>query len=176
MSEYKFVQWGKGIPVDYQRLGQMASNAQYLKDRIDPSPKGIILWKQLSGLSATATGAWQNVTSLVTLPFDVSDDRLISVELNTGIINTGNIACNVSFSFTIDGNFYSEIGGTNVSASNLRETAVARYIVPTPLTKGSHTITVQMLADTGAILTIGALNSRVTLTIRDEGQFIDPAS
>ena len=32
MSEFKFVQWGKNVPVDYQRLNTMMINEQYLKD------------------------------------------------------------------------------------------------------------------------------------------------
>ena len=71
MSEYKFVQWGKGIPVDYQRLGQMVSNEEYLKNKVDFASKGVLAWKQYDagsgGLSLTdPTGGFQPISGLLT--------------------------------------------------------------------------------------------------------------
>lgn len=175
MSEYKFVQWGRGVPVDYQRLGQMSSNDEYLKGKSETYPKGVLLWKEITGYSFTANGVFQNITSLTGLSFDVDSERLISIEFNAGIVYSS-FASNFRTGFVIDGTTYSLIGGTNISATNLPEASASKLVLNTALEKGTHTITVQVRGDATANMTAGYDGTRATLIVRDEGPFISPAA
>jgi len=176
MSEYKFVQWGKGIPVDYQRLGQMVSNEQYLKDKIDPLPKGVLCWKQISGYNLNPSGVYQTISTLTNIPFDVEDERLLVFEFNSGVV-VADLACNYRIGCLIDSTNYSDISGNSISASNLPSSSVSKLVLPEALSKGSHTVTVQIIADAGsASLTIGGNSTKATLTITDVGTYISASS
>ena len=174
MSEYKFVQWGKGIPVDYQRLGQMVSNEEYLKNKVEYYPRGVLLWKEVTGETFVATGALQDLPSLSNLSFDVDSERLISIEFNAGIV-FASAASNLRTGFVIDNNTYNLIGGTNISATNLPEPSTSRLILAEALPRGTHTITVQVRGDTSVSMTLGYDSTRATLIVRDEGPFISAA-
>lgn len=175
MSEFKFVQWGKGVPVDYQRLGAMMLNEQYLKDVIDDSPRGIVAWKSASGSSyPTPTGGWQDVTTLVNISFDVDADRLISFEFQSGrlYVPSAGFSPEVRFSLSIDGINTGDISGTAVPVGGFSAPVVFTWIPTPPLSKGSHSVTVQFVSNNiTSNLQIGN-SSRTSLIIRDEGKFI----
>jgi hypothetical protein len=180
MSEYKFVQWGKGVPVDYQRLGQMVSNEEYLKSKVDPSPKGVLLWKQRSGIGPLdPSGTYQAVTGFSSLPFDVDENRLISFSFNPGLGFT-NSSGQLRFRFSIDSVYTDDISGGGSYYGGLAyqgyfSPGVSDYIPPEALPKGTHTVSVELVADS----TISALyignSTKMTLIVRDEGQFISAA-
>lgn len=176
MSEFKFVQWGAGIPNDYQRLNAMMINDQYLKDKLDPSPRGMLMWKSASTFTIDPTGGYQNITGFENLTFDVEASRLISFEFNSGPIYTGT-ACEYRVRFVIDGVSTSNCGGGGAGASPQHFGAsLATYTTPSALTQGSHTVTVQIIA-TGAVsdLRLG-YDGIISLKVRDEGAFLSASS
>ncbi len=83
MSEFKFVQWGKGVPVDYQRLNAMMLNDQYLKDKVDPSPRGILIWREAAQPSINSTSA-VGLAGFTNLTFDVEANRMIKITWDPG--------------------------------------------------------------------------------------------
>ncbi len=178
MSEYKFVQWGKGVPVDYQRLGQMVSNEEYLKNKIDPSPKGIILWKSISSFTLDPTGGQDVITGLNNLAFDVDEDRLISFTFLPGTIAGASPVAltDVQFHILIDGTNYKNAGGY-YTYDGRGPGPTLGYIHPSALSKGSHSVSI-VLVGNGSLttITVGSNNSNPLLIVRDEGQFISPSS
>ena len=148
MSEFKFVQWGKGTPVDYQRLNTMMINEQYLKDITDTVPKGII--KQLTCTSDITLGAYPNATSLPNM-----DNISFSVDVNRSIKFTisgkafKNMETTPANAYQL--NLFLLIDGTVVSSTVTNVTATLTYndfptliyTTPNPLSKGSHTVSVQ---------------------------------
>jgi hypothetical protein len=177
MSEYKFVQWGKGIPVDYQRLGQMVSNEQYLKDIVDDTPRGVLAWKSVAGSTyATPTGIAQNVTNLSNIPFDVEENRLISFEFDSGRLHCPANTVEVRFSLLIDNVNTGDVSGTVVVAGEYESPASYTWIPTSALSKGAHTVSAQFVSNNAASsLQIGNL-SRCSLIVRDEGPFISASS
>lgn len=181
MSEYKFVQWGKGIPVDYQRLGQMASNDEYLKSKVDPAPRGILAWKQYDagtgGLSLPdPTGGFQPIAVFTSIPFNCEDDRLITFTFNPGRISS-NGGGEVRFHFVVDNNRSTINSGHFFDAGYLTDGSPFNYIQTTSLSKGSHTVSVEYIAtNTISTLNLASTNGAISLIVRDEGPYIDPAS
>ena len=177
MSEYKFVQWGKGVPVDYQRLGQMVSNEQYLKDVLDRTPRGTLAWKSVAGSSySTPTGIMQNVTNLANISFDVEENRLISFEFQSGRLHSPTLQIEVRFQLLIDNVGTGDVSGTVVTAGGYTGPVVFTWAPPEPLSKGTHTVSAQFVSNNSAsALQIGNL-SRCSIIVRDEGRFTDPAS
>jgi len=179
MSEFKFVQWGRGIPVDYQRLGQMMSNEDYLKNRIDPSPRGILAWKTIEETSyANPTGGGQNITGLTNITFNVEENRAISFEFQSGRINSdAGINIEVRFFLTIDGANTGDYAGTFVTTSNQFLPPCVYTVIPsTALTKGSHIVTANFVATNASYTLKLGQTSKTSLIIRDEGEFISPSS
>lgn len=181
MSEYKFVQWGKGVPVDYQRLGQMASNDEYLKSKVDPVPKGVLAWKQYDagtgGLSLTdPTGGFQPISTFTSIPFNCDENRLISFSFNSGRIQS-NGAGEIRWHFVVDGVRSTINQGTIFNSGYYSDPSIFYYIQPTVLAKGSHTVSVEYIAtNTISTVTLGQTNGTISLTVRDEGVYIDPVS
>jgi len=151
MGEFNFVQWGKGVPVDYQRLNAMMLNDQYLKDKLDPSPRGILKGK-VSSTTFTYTGtpgAANPVTSMgqfSNITFNCEASRMIKFTFaGSYSTNTSNSQNNNIYSYlSID-------GGSDISLSIIWQQDAAfggfpsfTYITPTALTQGTHTATVRM--------------------------------
>ena len=178
MSEYRFVQWGKGVPVDYQRLGQMVSNEEYLKNKIDPAPKGVIAWKTTSAVTINPSGAYQDITGFTNLTFDVDENRLISMEFNPGLMTT-DAQCQMRIRFVVDGIGIAESGGGGMGSftgTGYFASSPAVYIPSPSLTKGTHTVSVQFIADIGVTSMVFGNAGTVSLKVRDEGVYVDPAS
>lgn len=182
MTEFKFVQWGKGTPVDYQRLNAMMLNEQYLKDVVDSSPRGVLLWKRLtSEVTVDPAGGYDVIPGLSNLTFDVEEERLVSFEFEPGIVQaTPNTIAEVRFGILVDdstltvkqnGNFYvSDVSGRGGSPS-------VKYVTTSALSKGTHTVSVIMQANVALTSVIfGRSQSDPLLIVRDEGKFISAAS
>lgn len=177
MSEYKFVQWGKGVPVDYQRLGQMVSNEQYLKDVLDRTPRGTLAWKSVAGSAySNPTGIMQNVTNLANISFDVEENRLISFEFQSGRLHSPTTTIEVRFQLLIDNVGTGDVSGTVIVGGEFTGPVVYTWAPVNPLSKGTHTVSAQFVSNnTPSALQIGN-QSRCSLIVRDEGRFTDPAS
>jgi hypothetical protein len=180
MSEFKFVQWGKGTPVDYQRLNAMMLNEQYLKDAADRTPKGVLLWKSVPSFTLDPTGGYNPIVSLSNLLFDVEEERLVSITFYPGTISgiSPAGAADISFGFLLD-DAVSPVkfaGGYWVFDGRGPSTTVS-YVTPVALSKGSHTVSVIMRGN-GDITTasIGTGGSDPLIIIRDEGKFISASS
>lgn len=185
MSEYKFVQWGKGVPVDYQRLGQMVSNEQYLKDILDKTPKGILLWKEIPGFTADPTGGYDSIPNLSNLTFDVEEDRVVSLTFYPGtlsdMIPIG--VADLSFGFFLDDGVtpVKQAGGywtSDVSGIGRGPSTTVAYVTPVALSKGTHTVSVLLQGNTSLTQVKVGVNhgSSPLFIVRDEGKFISAAS
>ena len=179
MSEFKFVQWGKGTPVDYQRLNAMMLNEQYLKDVVDNLPRGTLAWKTASAVTIDPSGGYQQVTGFTNIVFDVEEDRLTSFEFNPGTMTT-DVACQFRIRFVVDGVAVAESGGggmgTLTGATGYFASSPAVYIPPSALSKGTHSVSVEIIAD-GAITTLRLGNvGTITLKVEDVGKFISASS
>lgn len=179
MSEFKFVQWGRGVPVDYQRLGQMMSNEDYLKNKIEPSPKGVICWKTSSAVTINPSGGYQDITGFTNITFDVEDNRLIYFEFNPGTMTT-DVACQFRLRFLIDGIAVSESGGGGMGAltggTGYFASSPAVYVANPALSRGSHSVSVQFIADGGVNTMVFGNVGTITLKVTDEGQYVNPSS
>lgn len=173
MSEFKFVQWGKGVPADYQRLNAMMLNDQYLKDRVDPSPRGLLIWKQTGQItSINPSGTYQAISGFTSLRFDVEANRMISFYFNPGVVYS-DTTVQVRFRFVIDSANTSDIGGGGSNGSNVYFSGGAAYHIASPaLSQGSHTVSVQMIADAASTNMILGNNTQIILAVRDEGAYI----
>lgn len=181
MSEFKFVQWGKGTPVDYQRLNAMMLNEQYLKDVVDATPKGILLWKEIAGFNANPTGGVDSIPNLSNLTFDVEEDRLISLTFYPGTISDMSPVgvADLSFGFLLDDATtpVKKAGGYWTYDGRGPSTTVA-YVTPTSLSKGTHTVSVILVGNSSLTTVNIGLNhgSNPLLIVRDEGKFISASS
>lgn len=181
MTEFKFVQWGKGTPVDYQRLNAMMLNEQYLKDAIDPMPRGILLWKEIAGFTADPTGGYDPIPNLSNLTFDVEEDRVVSLTFYPGTISdmTPVGVADLSFGFFLDDGVtpVKQAGGYWTYDGRGPSTTVA-YVTPTSLSKGTHTVSVLLQGNTSLTQVKVGVNhgSKPLLVVRDEGKFISAAS
>jgi hypothetical protein len=180
MSEFKFVQWGKGTPVDYQRLNAMMLNEQYLKDVADRTPKGILLWKSVSSFVSNPSGGYDPIASLTNLLFDVEEDRLVSMTFYPGTISGISPVglADISFGFLLDDAVtpVKFAGGYWVFDGRGPSTTLS-YVTPVALSKGSHTLSVILQGNDGiTTATIGSGNSNPLLIVRDEGKFISASS
>lgn len=178
MSEFKFVQWGKGVPVDYQRLNAMMLNDQHLKDKVDPSPRGVLIWKQTGPLaSVDPNGSYQSVSGFTTLGFDVEAGRLTSFYFNPGVVYADAGPCQVRFRFVIDATTTADIGGgggTNAAGNYFNGPVF--HMPNTALAQGSHTVSVQMIADSGVTNMVLGAASSVIFVVRDEGAFVSESA
>lgn len=180
MTEFKFVQWGKGTPVDYQRLNAMMLNEQYLKDAIDPMPKGVLLWKSVPSFNIDPTGGYDSIATLTNLTFDVDENRLISLTFYPGTIaGIDPIGqADISFGFFLDDGItpVKFAGGYWVFDGRGTSTTLS-YITPTALSKGTHTVSVMFQGNSLlTTATIGYNNSNPLFIVRDEGKFISASS
>lgn len=179
MSEFKFVQWGKGVPNDYQRLNAMMINDQYLKDKLDPSPRGIIAWKSVAGpITIDPTGGADNITGFVSLGFDVEANRLISFSFNTSQMFSSSVQAEYRFYFYVDGVQSLPCGGGGFAGgADYTSQTPAMCIWPSALSQGSHTVTVALQGSaTSNDIRLGYAGTTCSLIIRDEGDFVSPLS
>lgn len=191
MSEFKFVQWGKGVPNDYQRLNAMMINEQYLKDKLDPSPRGVLAWKKSDSQTTASVNVFTNFNGIDTVDFDVEENRMIKISFYVyGMLssNAGTAAPNGSNTaivvLSIDGSalnsnndgsvmrFYADTGMTT---SNNGGSMTFVYFTDTPLAKGSHSVTPQIAAGAFAATSVTAVPS-IRLLVEDIGAFISESS
>lgn len=178
MSEFKFVQWGKGVPVDYQRLNVMMLNEQYLKDEVDSRPKGsLLVANQATQVTTSGTNnVLSTVSSMNNLPFNVDSNRIVKFNV-TGYAVQNDDVTNAYLVYVL---LY--IDNTNVATSAVRVIpsdidafADITYITDpsSPLSQGTHTVRVDVFKFSGAgttgqkFLTING--SAMRLSVEDIG-------
>lgn len=183
MSEFKFVQWGKGIPNDYQRLNAMMINDQYLKDKLDPSPRGVLAWKSTTSDTTGTVGAYIDFVGIGTVGFNVEENRMIKISIFAYALTNGNApgaAAAASFDFKIDGvrvgtpaEAYTRmyLDSSNV-AGNLLHAPLAVYFTETALSKGYHTVTPQFFTFPGNVTAKGS----VRVLVEDIGAFVSEST
>ena len=180
MSEFKFVQWGKGTPVDYQRLNAMMLNEQYLKDVVDLAPRGVLLWKQSSSVTINPTGGLDSITNFTNLVFEVEEDRLVTFQFEVGTIPSAIPSgfAQVEYGLIIDGagSAAKQAGGYYVYDGR-GPSSTLMYVTPEALSKGTHTVSLVMIAN-GSLdsVQLGTGGSGPLFIVRDEGKFISASS
>jgi hypothetical protein len=78
-TSYKNVRFPKHLPIDYQKMQQMSLNDQYLKDKIDAQPRGILL-REYIDLDDTEFIYTDDI--MVSYNFTCEENRLISYNLS----------------------------------------------------------------------------------------------
>jgi hypothetical protein len=82
---YDKVEWGKGTKLDYEKLNQMSTHDNLIKDKIDLMPRGIIAWSKSAQTSLAKTsndGTDHVVPGFSEIPFTVGRDRIVSVTVH----------------------------------------------------------------------------------------------
>ena len=193
MSEFKFVQWGLGVPVDYQRLNAMMLNEDYVKQLAEPAPRGIIKRVNVAGANYTSpTGGNQNVSGLSDIKFTTEANRIISFEFQSGRIrlDTADQILELRFSFIVDGvKEPMPVGASDHSGTVMYHTGsnghydpgsftlnygapvVFTYVPSTALSAGDHTVTASFVSNAVASTFAIGDNSTNSVIIRDEGSF-----
>lgn len=176
MTEFKHVQWGAGIPVEYQRLMAMMNNDQYLRDFAYKAPRGVLMWKAISSVSFNPDGGLQLISGLTNLPFSCEANRLISIEFNSGIL-VSDAGGEIRMSFVIDGVSQPQSSGLYIAVTGGTIGTLPLITVPsTTLAQGAHTVSLQVQANvTITSLTLGGSSGNPLIVVRDEGAWIDPA-
>jgi len=197
MSEFKFVQWGKGTPVDYQRLNAMMINEQYLKDRSDIAPRGVLAWKVTDSDTTSTAGSRVNFTGIGSVSFNVEANRMLKISLfvytvtNSGAGTTAstNVAGNTTtyrdpnileFDLDIDGTLVGNDGGGQqriysdftLTTSNPAQMINTAYFTTTPLTAGTHTVSPKIYSYPTAVTAKG----QVRLLVEDIGAWVGGSS
>lgn len=148
MAEFKFVQWGKGVPIDYQRLNAMMLNEQYLKDIADASPRGILTLAQSSANTTTSSTVltWGDISNMGSMSFTVEANRIIKITVNGNYVDnpsTTNDAV-TSVGIFLDGS--ASAAFTTTTYNNTQKRSVFPtlvYVTDTPLSAGTHTLKVR---------------------------------
>lgn len=188
MSEFKFVQWGKGVPNDYQRLNAMMLNDQYLKDKLDPSPRGVLAWKKTSSSTIVSVGTTSSFNGIGTVDFDVEENRMIKISLfvyNIQSSISGSDPNTANILFSIDGGaastddnsaFQRVYYDSKMVTGNSANSMMAVYFTDTPLSKGSHNVQPQISCGTYIVgATITAVPT-IRLVIEDIGAHVSQSS
>ena len=175
MAEFKFVQWGEGIPVDYQRLNAMMLNDQYLNDRLDPSPRGILAWAQYSGtLSYSGSpGALGNtiISGFDGIDFSCEANRMIKFTFDGLYADEDSGAGNnIYIIISLDGT-ETTVTATRMEAGTFGDFPKFTYITQTALSAGTHSITLKTTGYDDYKL-VGPM----FLTIEDIGMFVSSTS
>lgn len=168
MSEFKFVQWGKGVPVDYQRLNAMMLNDQYLKDKVDPSPRGILIWREVAQPGVTGGLGYNNFANFSNLTFDVEANRMIKITWDPGQA-TANTYSGFYIQVVVDLAVVSVIRMNIAWANGINIALTPTTAILNSLSQGSHTISVQGASDPTATWT-GIGTAR--LIVEDIGQAV----
>jgi hypothetical protein len=82
---YDQVEWAKGTGLDYEKLNQMSTNDNLIKDQVDLMPRGIIAWVKSGQTSLAKTsfdGTYHVVPGFSEIPFSVGENRIISVTVH----------------------------------------------------------------------------------------------
>jgi hypothetical protein len=79
-ENYNFVSWTTGTPITGERLGQMSTNIEQVKDATDDKPQGILRFKQSSVTSTTYSDFTEH--ELIALEDEGGSDNRVSVNGN----------------------------------------------------------------------------------------------
>jgi hypothetical protein len=79
-ENYNFVSWTTGTPITGERLGQMSTNIEQVKDATDDKPQGILRFKQSSVNSSTYSDFTEH--ELIALEDEGGADNRVSVNGN----------------------------------------------------------------------------------------------
>ena len=143
MANFTSVLWQPRSPVTYTNLAAMSENDQYLKDLIEPAPRGVLgLSKKTSSAgTGSTTNAWSNPFGS-TITFSVEANRYIrSTFFCMDIFGAGG-TCLYSAVIKIDGTIVAQARAT---AENGYQRAMPPCMaVTTGLSAGSHTAIVEI--------------------------------
>lgn len=171
MSEFKFVQWGKNVPVDYQRLNTMMINEQYLKDVADKAPRGVLAYAQTtSNTSLTAAGSYTDLSGLSSTSFSVEANRMVKITLTGFSLQTSSSPNAIYLALSIDG-----AAPTNDSQTIIRLTTTNAEHFPNvtyinnAFSVGTHTVKPQVWQYAATTLTV---TGPIRLLVEDIGSAV----
>jgi hypothetical protein len=178
MSEFKFVQWGKGVPVDYQRLNAMMLNEQYLKDIADVSPRGILAQASTtSDFSTSSTSlVYTSITNMDAISFTVDASRIVKITVNGNYVDNPDTTSDylTLLAIYLDGSGTASF--TTQCYNNIQKRATFPtliYATPTALSAGTHTLKVQAaLFSLDASPTAQILKAPINCIVEDIGSSI----
>lgn len=148
MSEFKFVQWGRGVPVDYQRLNAMMLNEQYLKDITDASPRGILAQASTTSDFTTSSTAltYTSITNMDGISFTVDSNRIVKITVNGNFVDNPDTTNDyvTILALYLDGSGTAAFTTQCYNPIQKRATfPTLIYVTPTALSAGAHTLKVQ---------------------------------
>ena len=79
-ENYRFISWSTGTPITGDRLGQMSTNIEQVKEATDDNPKGVIELVQVTSNTPDTTG-WSDFSehTVIELTEDPPADNRVSV-------------------------------------------------------------------------------------------------
>ena len=82
-ENYRFISWTDGTPISSDRLGQMSTNIEQVKDATDDRPQGLIQFIESTSDVPNSVGYSDFAEyELISLKYDAPSDRRVSVDGN----------------------------------------------------------------------------------------------
>lgn len=82
-ENYRFISWSDGTPITSDRLSQMSTNIEQVKDATDDRPQGLIQINQITGDVPSSVGYSDFAEyELISLTYQAPTDRRVSVDGN----------------------------------------------------------------------------------------------
>lgn len=165
-SSYSEVKFPKHAPINYQKLQQMSLNDQYIKDKLDAQPRGILLREYVDLTDAEFTGPGDVLESYI---FTCEESRIITYNFSpVYITETIDYVRPTTFYIKIDGIEYGKSAVFSYDSSPIYEYFNITGFA-TDLSAGEHTLTVS--SDRSGLWTL----LRGYLIVEDRGQYISQA-
>lgn len=185
MATFDYVEWERRTPITVTRMNQMSENDQYLKDRIDAMPQGILGWaKKTSNRNMANQDVGPNeYIEMANFEVEVTieEDRLIKATYKCRNVTGGN-AQGIRILGTriiIDGN--TNFGAINMQAESNSTRAFPPLIHVGPVSAGAHTFTIEHAVISGAaadglapnVMFEATATSPHLLVVEDIGAYVD---
>lgn len=178
MADFTTVQWEPKTPLSYDRFSSMMENDTYLKDLIEPAPRGVKAWKQSTSTHAvTSVVNDYQVPNSLTFSFTADADRMYRITYHcVDVLGVNGVAL-TSIIIKVDGTIVQQT----------RTTTEAGYHRPMPrciavvtgLSAGSRTVSVEAAKVQGESSASSILNaysnSPMYLLVEDIGAYVGPS-
>lgn len=167
MSQFSPIYFGFESKITSKDLNQIHLNQNYLKEKIDNIPNGIIRLEERNGAEP-----YGNLYIIHQIGFTVESNRLIRITTDIRISQSSSDV-KYYFYYIVDG---SEIeSGVGISLPNSTSKKIdvntMLYITPEPLSKGDHIVEVIVKRADNAAMSGEFRVSSASTTIEDMGPF-----
>ena len=175
-ENYSFVSWSDGTPITGDRLAQMSTNIEQVKDATDDKPQGVIKFKTVT----SNPGSWTDFTEhqIITLSDEsggggadnrvtVAPNRFYRLTLNfTGFVIDAKGAEDSTFNVKL---YEGEFGAANTALQNYRMTPPPFVYVDVNVSGNAATISDLILKNNAYDTRIGAGTYSIVLQSDSSG-------